>query len=203
MCLKTFLLAHATYKEAHEVQSIVNVYDGLDYKVQDGSGLEMFEKFIETQSTKPIKGCKHTGLSEHVIKLTQIYVTAKFIVMNRDIKDSYCSMKEKHQITVKEIKEKHLRTYSQIHILEQAFPELIHNVQYEELVKEPEETLSKICEFLGEKYNEGMLDFYQQEQVLGNLQKGMHENLSVPIFSTSVGRHIWQLTNAEEVEFNG
>jgi hypothetical protein len=35
------------------------------------------------------------------------------------------------------------------------------DVKYETLVREPEKTLKKICDFLGEKYSEEMLNFYK------------------------------------------
>lgn len=72
-------------------------------------------------------------------------------------------------------------------------------VRYEELVKKPEEIIKKICEYIGERYEDSMLRFFNRtpEQIIA--QKG--GKLLGPVDTSSVGKfHKMTTREIEQIE---
>lgn len=63
----------------------------------------------------------------------------------------------------------------------------VHLVRYEDLVQEPSATLSDICKFIQEPYEEQFLNFF--EKIEGHLHGHyLHENLLAPMNTSSIGK---------------
>ena len=55
-------------------------------------------------------------------------------------------------------------------------PDALFDLQYEQLVTEPEQTLSALCEFLGVKYSNRFLEFYKSNKPVATLSKQQSDN---------------------------
>ena len=63
------------------------------------------------------------------------------------------------------------------------------DVQYETLVREPKNTLKKICDFLGEKYASAMLDFYNTDIAKARGATRDHKPLGHAVSDRYIGIH--------------
>lgn len=63
-----------------------------------------------------------------------------------------------------------------------------HEVFYEDLVRQPEVEIKKICSFLNLEYRESMLDNTEGVENLGDTYLSHHKNLHNPINDSSVGK---------------
>ncbi|MBA4358752.1 MAG: sulfotransferase, partial [Desulfovibrio sp.] len=68
------------------------------------------------------------------------------------------------------------------------------DVKYEELVRQPEKVLRGICDFLGEKYEPGMLDFHQTDLAKARGATRDHAPLGHPVSDRYIGIHKDQLS---------
>ncbi|MGE4506354.1 MAG: sulfotransferase [Desulfovibrionaceae bacterium] len=64
-----------------------------------------------------------------------------------------------------------------------------HDVSYEELVTRPEETLRRVCTFLGEEYAPGMLDFHATPMAQARGRQRDHALLGSPVSTAHLGIH--------------
>lgn len=70
-------------------------------------------------------------------------------------------------------------------------------VQYEHLVGEPEATLRRICKFLGEAFEPGMLSHRPDTKKVPERERFMHGKLARPLSSDSVGVWRYKLSAVE------
>ena len=120
---------------------------------------------IEISTTgKPRWGDKTPGYERHIVQLARTFPTAKFIHIHRDGRDVSNSMRERQWHGITEFQR---ANYWQTSIRQayqsakQVGSDRCLNVSYEDLVRAPVATLKTICTFLGEDYQESMLDFSQ------------------------------------------
>jgi hypothetical protein len=66
----------------------------------------------------------------------------------------------------------------------------ILEVRYEDLVVAPELTIGRICEFLGEKFEPGMLNWQSRVNLVPERERSIHASLPRPLSREVVG--IWQ-----------
>lgn len=64
----------------------------------------------------------------------------------------------------------------------------VHLIQYEQLVREPKQALSELCEFIGVSFEEQMLNFYQHPSSAALYQEPQHANLQHPINDQSINK---------------
>lgn len=67
--------------------------------------------------------------------------------------------------------------------------ERIKTVHYEQLVREPQQTLGEVCEFLDIAYDDSMLRFPESDIAATQARFPHHGNLTRPVADTSVGRY--------------
>lgn len=77
-------------------------------------------------------------------------------------------------------------------------PEQYIEVRYENLVREPEPTLQKVCAFVGIGYTQRMLDYWKLPTTIEHKYKSFHENLGKPVFDSSIGKWRERLTTAQQ-----
>jgi len=108
----------------------------------------------------------------HVEDIARLYPQAQFIACARDIRDFLNSYKNRWRVTADEQRERLQSLYHPVltsllwrasmrrvpALRRELGPERFHVVRYEDLVARPEEVVAAICEFLGENFEEQMLE---------------------------------------------
>ena len=67
----------------------------------------------------------------------------------------------------------------------------ILEIRYEDLVRQPDNTIRTICEFLGEAFEPAMMAFYTRLDLIPKRELGIHRKLSKPIFCDAIG--VWRV----------
>ncbi len=125
---------------------------------------------------KPRWGDKTPGYTERIENLHRVFPRAKFVHIIRDARDVSSSLRPYgwhgtllhqtahhwHGIVSKGVRAG--RTLG---------PDLYLEVAYEDLVQRTEDSLRRVCAFLGERYEAGMLNFYEhaEENIPGDDNK--------------------------------
>ena len=113
-------------------------------------------------------GEKTIGNWHKVGRILELFPQAKFIHIYRDPRDVVVSLQEQVWWRAKSAMPTAMycrQVLSSLKTLEQHLDnKQFLRVQYELLVKKPEQELSKICVFLGEKFESRMLHFYQRKK---------------------------------------
>ena len=131
--------------------------------------------------------CKENKLFDHAWKLNNYFPNCKFLYLVRDPRDVFVSYKkravgEKTAFAFakmwKNENNKCLRLLS-----ENAFKDKILLVKYEEVLNYPEKTFIKICHFIGQDYEPGMLEgkksrLKERTQEWENISKNIIKNNS-------------------------
>lgn len=128
--------------------------------------------------TASIWGDKNPCHIHHVDKIWRLFPESKVILIVRDFRACYSSMKnivEKEQGAKKiwtgpRTLEGMTRQWSQVvDLVDKNYQknEQFYLVYYEDLVREPVVQLTKICEWIGVDFQELMLNFYQKNTELG------------------------------------
>lgn len=71
-------------------------------------------------------------------------------------------------------------------------------VRYENLVREPEPTLRRVCEFIGIDYTPRMLDYWKLPTTIEHKYKSFHQNLGKPVFDSSIGKWRERLSASQQ-----
>ena len=71
-------------------------------------------------------------------------------------------------------------------------------IRYENLVREPELTLQKVCDFIGIDYTQRMLDYWKLPTTIEHKIESFHENLGKPVFDSSIGKWRERLTKQQQ-----
>ena len=115
------------------------------------------------------------------------YPGGKFINVLRDGRDAVLSMNWRRKVTI------YIGTYRWIAAVNKYLEivddpkiwERVHTVRYEKLVENTEYELDKLCDFLGEKFDPNMLNYWKrdQEEPENDLKYGTQ-----PVFTDSIGK---------------
>lgn len=108
-------------------------------------------------------GCKSTFMVEHVETLRALCPGARFLWLFRDARDVAASSKESVFSAFTPALSARLWARQQESALAAEGPDMLR-VRYEELVAEPESSVRRICAFLGEPFEEGMLRWFEKEE---------------------------------------
>jgi hypothetical protein len=78
-----------------------------------------------------------------------------------------------------------------------------YEVYYERLVREPEDEVRRICEFLGVTFNDAMLSFYKRDLTIYKSPKGhlSIDRISEPVDTSKIGRWKKELSDEQLNEF--
>ncbi len=73
-------------------------------------------------------------------------------------------------------------------------------VRYEDLVREPEQVLQQVCQFIGIDYSTVMLDYWKLPSTIEHKYDSYHKNLEKPVFDSSIGK--WkEVLSAEQQQY--
>lgn len=149
--------------------------------------------------------CKSTFMIEHVAGILRYHPEARFIYMVRDGRDVAVSAKTS--------------IFNQFHVfytarrwqreqrlgldwLAKLPAEQIMLLRYEELIVDPETTVRRLCGFLGEAFEEQMLEYHRsrEAQKSGSLSVSW-ENTSRPVLRDNANKFRRQLSKQEILQF--
>lgn len=144
---------------------------------------------------KPRWGDKTPPYLKEMDRLHQLFDKAKFIHIIRDGRDVCVSLlktKWNDRTTIEQIAQYWCEMVEAgIASGGRLGKELYLEVNYEDIVLQPEESLKRICDFLGEEFDGRMLDFYQsssEELSEAQKQKQIHEKTKRPPKSSDAYR---------------
>ncbi|HEY1933577.1 MAG TPA: sulfotransferase [Acetobacteraceae bacterium] len=121
-----------------------------------------------------------------VPELAMLYPTAKFIHLIRD----------GHDVAISWIDAGWERYYEPGFEWPRAMaclghhPDSVLTVRYEDLMRQPETTVRRICAFLGEIFEPGMLDWQDRAELVAPRDRHLHARLPQPLSETSVA--VWR-----------
>lgn len=145
--------------------------------------------------------CKSTFMIEHVAQILHYHPDARFIFMVRDGRDVAVSAKSSifnhfHVFYSAQRWQREQRVG--LDWLVKLPPEQIMLLKYEELIADPESTLRRLCGFLGEAFEEQMLEYHRSDeaQKSGSLSVSW-ENTSRPVLRNNANKFRSQLSQRE------
>jgi hypothetical protein len=149
--------------------------------------------------------CKSTFMIEHVAEILHSYPDARFIFMVRDGRDVAVSAKKSifnhfhvYYSALRWQREQRLG----LSWLAKLSPEQIMLLKYEELINDPEATVRQLCRFLGETFEEQMLEYHRSGEARksGSLCVSW-ENTSKPVIRDNANKYRLQLSKTEIMQF--
>ena len=158
---------------------------------------------IYNKTEPEIIGDKNPVYSVNFQKIFPVMDNAKFIHLTRDYRDQIVSMKKMDL----EMSQPALVSYrwklsvKSIYPYKAKHPDKLSTIKYEDLIKEPENKLKEICNYLNIKYDPVMLDFHKIEagtEFMPNAaMKKYHSSLFNPLSTSKI--NIWKsiLTDRE------
>jgi hypothetical protein len=164
----------------------------------------VYEQYLES-TLKKRWGCKSTFMIYHVELIKRYYPSAKFIYMVRDGRDVAASARKTifNRYNIYFIanlwkKEQEIG----ISWRNRLSKEEIFLVRYEDLLSKPAETVSSLCLFLDEPYQEDMLSFFDSAEAKksGSLSEAWR-NTSSPIIKDNYGKFNAQLSKNQVILF--
>ena len=134
--------------------------------------------------------------------LLKVFPHARFIHMLRDGRDVVSSMVTRHGAGY--LQEAVYRWKKSIEITEKFQKQMPANryleVRYEHLVEHSEQTLQNISRFIGIDFTPNMLEYWHLPSTVEYKHKSFHQNLSKPVFSSSIGKWRERLSQ-EQIDF--
>jgi hypothetical protein len=117
----------------------------------------------------------------YIKRILEFYPNARFIVNYRDPRAVVASwLKKDNNKTVLGVTSSWNKVANEILFLQQENIPNIYFMKYEDLISNPEETLKEICSFIGEEYEEAILDvtvvnsFYQDQGKSGFVKEAIN-----------------------------
>jgi protein-tyrosine sulfotransferase len=137
--------------------------------------------------------------------INRVFPKSKFIHIirdGRDVVNSYIKSGLYHDVAG--ASERWLSSIQEVEVFKQKVePERYLEVRYEELVSHPSKVTKEICNFVGIKYDDYMLDFSNSVKELGDTKHEHHKNLNNPINTGSIGKWKKGLTKDQINEIEG
>jgi hypothetical protein len=129
-----------------------------------------------------------------------LFPESKFILMIRDPRDVYTSIKYnfKENYPLDDVTALWEKALSDGLLAQSVLGRSrLVQVRYERLVTEPREQLEEICGFLGVDFEQQMLAYHESNVAQALSLTGHHRDVVKPVFSTSVGKHLEKLSREE------
>ena len=160
----------------------------------------LYDQYADV-SRKPRWGCKSTFMLHHVDRIFARYPEAKLLLLVRDPRDVAASSKVSVFNPFLPIRTARLWARQQrlgISLSESLGETRLLLQTYEDLISEPERSVTKICSFLDTDFDEGMLRFFETSEARrGGALSESWSNTSRPILSNNSGKYTSGLTPAE------
>lgn len=144
-------------------------------------------------------GCKSTFMVHAIPAVRRCYPNAKFLWLYRDPRDVAASARTSVFATFHPALTAKLWTDEQAAALAAKPNGNVLRVQYETLVNEPEASVRRICDFLGETFEPAMLRWFQREEA--SLSASLSEswkNTAAPMQRDRIGRYERDLSVQEQ-----
>ena len=161
----------------------------------------LFHEHYAEQVGKPRWGDKSLHTEHYVDRVLDEYPDAKIIHMTRDPRDRYASVRKRHG---KDRQRVGASTGRWLHSMWMAqrnlerYPQNYRVVQYENLARNPEETLRQLCAFIGEAYTPVMLSMGGAAEYRDSGGNSSFDTISPGVISTrSIGRYRQVISNQE------
>lgn len=165
---------------------------------------QIYRFYLEKQGLKIRWGDKNNYYLNHIEKLVTLFPEAQFLHIVRDGRDVACSYRDLAQETGRYaptlpsgICEAALHWTKNVNRIEKSFARIdsrgSFTIRYEDLVNDPEATLKRVCDFLGEDFDDSMLTFDELNKS-ENLEPEIYMSWKAltrhPLTTARVGR--WQ-----------
>ena len=146
-------------------------------------------------------GCKSTFMIHHTPRIRARYPDARFVWLVRDPRDVAASSRRSvfspfHPVLTAEL----WREQQRIGLdLERSLPDgSLMRLRYEDLLADPEAEVRRLCAFLDEAFDEGLLAFHRTAAArrLGSLSESWR-NATAPVLRNNAGKYRTELTRAE------
>lgn len=161
----------------------------------------LFHEHYAEQVGKPRWGDKSLHTEHYVDQVLSEFPTAKILHMTRDPRDRYASVRKRHG---KDKQRVGASTGRWLHSMRMAqrnlehYPENYIVIQYENLARNPEETLRWICSFIQEEYTPAMLSMGGAAEYRDSGGNSSFDSIEPGVISTrSIGRYRQVLKNQE------
>jgi Sulfotransferase family len=164
----------------------------------------LYDQYLE-HTGKKRWCCKSTFMIDHVADILRFHPYARFIFMVRDGRDVAVSAKSSifnHYHVFYSARRWQREQRLGLEWLRKLPPEQIMLLRYEELLAAPEATVQRLCAFLGEEFDEQMLEYHRLSEAKksGSLSISW-ENTAKPVISGNSGKFRNQLTGQEILQF--
>jgi len=177
-------------------------------KCKTRSLLSIFEAIYSTaaeqQNCNNEWMCKCLGHINYFNKFEEYFSDEmRYIYIYRDGRDVALSFtkafagQKHHYFIAKEW----LETQQKAQKLQQILPkERFHAISYESILREPEQTCRAVAEFIGQPYNENMLEFYLSKSAKNSASSSkLWSNITKPVISDNSGKFVSQ-SSIEEIQ---
>ena len=204
--LKTLYGRYNEKPDQERVEKLLQKHDAIEKLTICRTYKELFSCFMEIQMRLAGKARWGNNVPKDIFQIREImsfYPDAKILICIRDVRDFLISYQNKWKVAAGDNAERLTNLYhpvvtsllwqasvKQIARIKDMIPrENIMIIRYESLVQNPEQVTRDICHFIGEDFEEAMLNVEEQNSSFQVGQKG--------IYSSSVGRWRRLLTNEE------
>ena len=158
--------------------------------------------YAEKKKPSAIRWGDKTPLNTfHLQRIRKVFPEAKFVHIIRDGRDVVSSYLKAGIYQKAEDAAK--RWLSSIRLAQrfarQVGEDRYLEIRYEQLVKDPETSVKKVCRFIDLEYRDEMLRFYENIEALGDTKLKHHENLHNPINQESVGKWRANLNESQKL----
>ena len=130
--------------------------------------------------------------ASHVGRIVELFPEARFIHIHRDPRDVVLSMKDRAwSNSLYHSARRCQRVYGAMsRWASELGPERVLDVRYEDLVREPEAELRRVCAFLGEVFDEAMLEHDRQaDELFSERERDWKARAREPIDASRIGRY--------------
>jgi hypothetical protein len=176
-----------------EILSELKCFAETNGSLENQSGrLDFIDALMKRKMVKEEKKIWGGKTQSDLYTLHQRYPKASFFIMNRDIRDVYASMCNTGNFNFAPDEAANLwknRILEFRKFVEKCKPNSME-VFYEELVKNPDQVLTKVCEIIGIDYHSDMLHFHEKKMSLFQNPHGhlSSEKIKIGLNSKSIGR---------------
>lgn len=204
--LKTLYERYNEKPDQERIEKLLEKQDVIEKLTSCRTYKELFSCFMEIQMQLEGKIRWGNNVPKDIFQIKEIatfYPDAKILICIRDVRDFLISYQNKWKVAAEDNAERLTNLYhpvvtsllwqasvKQIDRVKDLIPrENLMMIRYESLVHNPEKLVREICRFIGEDFEEAMLNVDEENSSFQVEQKG--------IYSSSVGRWRQRLTNEE------
>ena len=163
-----------------------------EVKEQSFAGIfcAIFERYAREVGNKPRWGDKSPNSVFFIKQIKEDFPNAQFVYLTRDGRDNCAQMLQSpfgsNNIFCAAESWKLWENAAKSWRKKLSSSEWL-DITYETLVREPEATLRKICEFIGEEYSTAMLEFYKSDIARSRAKSKTHQPIGGPVTDKYIG----------------